>query len=67
MTFNQSLFNSVLQLIEDSLSFEEDNISDSHGWSLKLDLKVQDIFDKHLGEENEIKYIMMSRSKLPKP
>lgn len=58
MIFNQSLFNSVLQLIEESLSFVEDNISTAYGWSLKLDLKVQDIFDKHLGEENEIKYII---------
>lgn len=58
MTFSKSLFNSVLQLIEDSISFENDDITTPYGWSLKLNLKVQDIFDKHLGEENEVKYII---------
>lgn len=47
MTFNQQLFNSVLSQIEESLSFGEDDISTPYGWSLKLNLKVQDIFDRH--------------------
>lgn len=58
MIFNQSLFNSVLQLIEENLSFEEDGISTAHDWSLKINLKVQDIFDKYPGKENDIKYIV---------
>ncbi len=44
MTFNPSLFNSVLILIEENLTFTEDDISDVHGWDLNLKLKVKDIF-----------------------
>ena len=58
MTFNKSLFESILQIIEENLSFEEGGISTSHDWSLKINLKVQDIFDKHPEKENEVKYIV---------
>ena len=59
MTFNQQLFSSILNQIEESLSFEEDSITTPYGWDLKLNLKVQDIFDRHSkNNKNEIKYII---------
>lgn len=59
MTFNQQLFGSILNQIEENLSFEEDSISTPYGWSLKLNLKVKDIFDRHSkNDKNEIKYII---------
>lgn len=58
MTFNESLFNSILKLIEENLSFEQDDICTPYGWSLKLNLKVQDILDKYPEEKNDIKYII---------
>lgn len=59
MTFNQQLFASILNQIEEHLSFEEDDITTPYGWSLKLNLKVQDIFDRHSkNDKNEIKYII---------
>lgn len=59
MTYNQQLFNSILMQIEENLSFEKDDITTPHGWSLKLNLKVQDIFDRHSkNDKDEIKYII---------
>lgn len=59
MTFNQQLFISILSQIEEGLSFKEDNISTPYGWSLTLNLSVQDMFDKHSkNDKNEIKYII---------
>lgn len=59
MTFNKQLFVSILNQIEDNLTFTEDDISTPYGWSLNLNLKVQDIFDKHPANDiNEIKYII---------
>lgn len=59
MTFNQQLFVSILNQIEEHLSFDEDNISTPYGWNLKLNLEVQDIFDRHPNnDQNEIKYII---------
>lgn len=59
MTFNQQLFVSILSQIENSLSFKEDNITTPYGWSLYLNLRVQDILDMHsANDQNEIKYIL---------
>ena len=59
MTFNPSLFNSVLILIEENLTFTEDDISDVYGWDLDLEVKVKDIFDSHPeNRKDEIKYII---------
>lgn len=59
MVYNQQLFISILNQIEESLSFKEDDISTLYGWSLDLNLKVQDIFDKNpTNDKNEIKYII---------
>lgn len=59
MIFNQQLFSSILNQIEENLSFEEDDISTPHDWNLRLNLKVQDIFDRHSkNDKNEIKYII---------
>lgn len=59
MTFNQQLFSSILSQIEESLSFGEDDISTPYGWNLKLNLKVQDIFDRHSkNDKDEIKYLI---------
>lgn len=59
MVYNQQLFSSILNQIEEKLSFQKDDISTPYGWSLILNLKVQDIFDRHSGyDKNEIKYII---------
>lgn len=59
MTFNQTLFNNILNKIEKSLSFVKEDITAPEGWSLKLNLKVQDIFDEFPNDaQNEIKYIL---------
>lgn len=59
MTFNQILFNNILNKIEKSLSFAQEDITTSAGWSLKLNLKVQDIFDEFPNDDkDEIKYIL---------
>lgn len=59
MTFNQQLFVSILNQIEETLSFEKEDIDTPYGWNLNLNLKVQDIFDKHsANDQNEIKYII---------
>lgn len=58
MFFDQTLFNNVLKLIEEKLSFSEEGISNAHSWNLQLKLNVQEIFDKYPNENNEIKYIL---------
>lgn len=59
MVYDQQLFVSILNQIEENLSFEEDDISTSYGWSLRVNLRVQDIFDKHPSNDiNDIKYII---------
>lgn len=58
MTFNPTLFNNILYKIEKNLSFENEDISTPYGWNLKLNLKVQDIFDEYQGEETGIKYVL---------
>ena len=53
------MFVSILNQIEETLSFEKEDIDTPYGWSLNLNLKVQDIFDKHsANDQNEIKYII---------
>lgn len=58
MTFNPTLFNNILYKIEKNLSFENEDIYTPNGWNLKLNLKVQDMFDEYQGEETGIKYIL---------
>ena len=58
MYFDQTLFNNILKVIEEKLSFSEDNITSVHGWNLQLKLNVQEIFDKFPGNTDDIKYIL---------
>ena len=58
MQFKDYELNSVLQAIEDSMSFAGEDIANPTNWNLNVNVRVQKLIDQEPEKANTIRYIV---------